>query len=393
MKTVYTGREVPHIFAQRNIPAARNSNDTLRFDGATLRSYAEPIAHFLPDGRCLVSVDKFSVTTSKHQAWTRYALNHMPTVWVTDLWRLVDIVTYRGEHETLEYIKRRMANIAALESRLEKQRSDWKKSETRQEIQVETESAAIAWQALGKRGDWRKTAGSEIVKRDRAEKRRRYQSTKDSLAAAIDVDMSRLSERVAEIEARGETYQGATFFALENLRDDLMRRDALGALRHPLTSAAWKDARKLMGKAWAAEYLALARRVETAAQSLQPRIDELRAAHIAAERLTNAEKLEKWLNGDNVAAPRLCEVVCRVKGDTVETSQGARVPLNDALRVVKLAKACRDKGEGMQRETFATGPYKGVTVDALGNVTIGCHRLTWQCISDCVARFMPEVLA
>lgn len=392
MKQVFTGREVPHIFAAQSQPRGRNSNDSLWFEGATLYSYRQPIARFYGDA-CLVSADSFSVTTSKHQSWARYALNHIETHSVYGLKALCEILNYKSEGEALRYIKARMADIAALESSLSRMRADWKISQCRAEIATHERGCEIAWRAIGKRGDWRKTAGKTLAAKERAERKARYDRAFGALQHAVAQELPELPEKVARIIAEGDTFHKGAMRRLETLESDWRRRDTIGAYRVPET-ATMTDARKVMGKAWYETYRALALQLDAAIiEHVTPVVEREREKHAAFERLENAEKLAKWLACENVPAPRMSEVECRVIGETVETSHGARVPLADALRVVKLAKACRDKGETFRKDTFATGPYKGVTVDAQGNVTIGCHHLTWRAISECVARFKPEVLA
>lgn len=389
-KTVYTGREVPHIYAHGTIPAARNSNGTLWFEDGTLFSYRQPIAHKMPDGSYLVSADSFSVTTSKHQAWARYALNHCRTVDVPELKMIVEILTYRNERTALDFIKARVEDAETIRAKLSRMRSDWKKSQANAEIAQHESACAIVWQALGKRSDWRNAAAPALAKRIKADKRAMYTRAMDLLTHMLED-----GARIAINGARSveETHLGRQFMALENAVRDIGHADYLGALLANRTPN-HIEAEKIMGKAWIRAYDAAAVKLAEIVESLQPEIAAAKSAYDAALLVRESERLEKWLSGESNTRPQLREIVCRViNGDTVETSQGARVPLEDALRVVAIARQCRDKGQAFARETIATGPYKGLKVDNAGNVTIGCHYLTWEAISDCVARFKPEVLA
>ena len=392
MKTVFSGNEVPHIFATQSQPRGRNSNDTLWFEGATLYSYREPIARF-HDGRVLISADSFSVTTSKHQSWARYALRHLETVAVPDLRRLCEVLTYKRERGALDFIDYRMRDIAAVEERIKKMRADWKIRQAQGEITQHEAAAAIAWAAVGKRSDWRKAAAPQLAKTKKAESVARYNKSLGALSYFVQHGAQ---DAIALMhEKRAET-AGARhrFFILENTISDIYRADSIGAGRGDgvAGSATWAHACKIMPKAFCAAYKALAARLATIAAPLHALQEQERATLDEVERAEKAEQLAAWLAlAPGARAPSLTEVVCRVVDDTVETNKGARVPLVDALRVVDLAKRCRAKGETFRKDTFATGYYKGISVDAEGNVTIGCHRLTWRAISECVALFKPEL--
>lgn len=391
MKTVFTGREVPHIFATQRQTDGRNSNGSLWFNGPTLYSYQQPIAHFFGVA-VLISNDRFSVTTSKHQAWASYALNHFERVRVPQLKRVCEIVTRKREMDALEYIKTRMADIAELEESLKRMRAEHRINAARAEIAMHENACALVWAAIGGRSDWRKRAAPELEKKMRADRRARYDRALGSIQYMAETgaadQIARMRKRMA-----GEENARTRFFALENAARDIMRADALGAARGDgaLATATWADAQKLMGKAFAASYRAHVATLEELAAPVMQEADALRKRLDEIARAENAERLERWLSGENIAAPRMSEILFRVVGEEVQSSHGARVPLADAIRVVRMAARCRDAQSTFQKSTFATGPYQGIAIDEKGNVRIGCHRFTWRGISEAVARFVPDL--
>lgn len=390
MKTVFTGREVPHIFAAQTQTRGRNSNDSLWFEGKTLYSYREPIARFFGDV-VLMSAGSFSVTTSKHQSWAWGAVRHFETVRVPSLKRVCEILDYKREREAMEYIKARMAEIADLEESLPRKRSEWKIQEARGRIAMLENACALVWAAVGKRSDWRKRAAPELEKKMRAERKARYER---ALGGVQYMAERGAADRIAEMRARFEENAHGVrnaLFILENAANAILRGDELGARHGDGVTATWADAQKLMSKAFAAEYRAHVETLEAMAAPIFQEANALRADLDKLERAENAEKLEKWLSGENVAPPRMTEIYFRVIGEEVQTSQGARVPLPDAIRVVRMAARCRDENSTLQRETFATGPYRGISIDARGNVRIGCHSFTWRGISEAVCRFVPDL--
>lgn len=78
---VVTGREVPHLWANKSQPHAKNSNGQLYFEDETLYSYGShfPIAKHVKTKKgadaILFTSRGYSITTSKHISWARYALS------------------------------------------------------------------------------------------------------------------------------------------------------------------------------------------------------------------------------------------------------------------------------------------------------------------------------
>jgi hypothetical protein len=89
-------------------------------------------------------------------------------------------------------------------------------------------------------------------------------------------------------------------------------------------------------------------------------------------------------------------IVCRVHNDEVETSHGARVPLDDAMRIFQAARVCRRYSKAYDGAEYNTaervGHYILNHIDTMGNVKIGCHKLLWPQIEDCARRYMPQLL-
>jgi hypothetical protein len=100
-----------------------------------------------------------------------------------------------------------------------------------------------------------------------------------------------------------------------------------------------------------------------------------------------AEKLPAWRAGESVRLPYGApETYLRIKGDVVETSRGAEVPLKLAVAFYKrlsAGTACA----GMHVGAFG---YSGL--DA-GMVTIGCHKIALKEMSDLYATLNAEVAA
>ena len=91
----------------------------------------------------------------------------------------------------------------------------------------------------------------------------------------------------------------------------------------------------------------------------------------AARNLKLAPNLELWLKGESVShwdMPDLELHKIRVKGDTVETTGGADVPLSHALRLLDLIDK-KQASQGQRVGHFELDAYDSTTV------TIGCHSI------------------
>ena len=117
---------------------------------------------------------------------------------------------------------------------------------------------------------------------------------------------------------------------------------------------------------------------QSIAESVADHADTIGAQHAEKLAAREAAKIAAWRAGERVAISRQLSPRVRIVGDTLETSHGARVPLEHAARLVKIAKRIAAKGG----ENFApgTGPQVGhfrVTSIAADFATvIGCHNFT-----------------
>lgn len=114
---------------------------------------------------------------------------------------------------------------------------------------------------------------------------------------------------------------------------------------------------------------------------------ERQAATRAAERkatLANRPKakakLRKWLAGNDRidALPSMRHIWCRVKGNQLETSRGARVPLDIAKRVFALAEQARKSKRSFADPSYQVGAFKGLGITHLGTIVVGCHRIPFH---------------
>lgn len=118
---------------------------------------------------------------------------------------------------------------------------------------------------------------------------------------------------------------------------------------------------------------------------------EARAARkLELERLEGVERVEAWKRGEPVNlryGETGGDVVLRVRGDMLETSLGAKVPLEQAVRVFKFVKLCKARGQGSAPHAniawkrngahLPVGHFEVDWVTTTGSFRAGCHLIHW----------------
>lgn len=74
-------------------------------------------------------------------------------------------------------------------------------------------------------------------------------------------------------------------------------------------------------------------------------------------------------------------------GGTLETSQGATVPLCHAIRVFRFVKKCRETGTDWRTngKVIRVGHFQVDSISATGDFVAGCHRFDWSDIAELAA--------
>jgi hypothetical protein len=111
--------------------------------------------------------------------------------------------------------------------------------------------------------------------------------------------------------------------------------------------------------------------------------ERARKQRAEAERRREAlQRLQMWVDGtiDYLCQQSYGPIRLRIKGDELQTSRGARVPLDHAVKAFRIIKRLRDKGQAYESNghTIHLGHFALDTIDAQGNVTAGCHNVAWE---------------
>lgn len=101
------------------------------------------------------------------------------------------------------------------------------------------------------------------------------------------------------------------------------------------------------------------------------------------------EKIEKWRAGEQAYLPYDAPTMLRIKGDEVQTSRGASVPVSHAKRGLKFVRGVMASGTEYVRNghTLHLGHYPIDKVTTDGTLYAGCHVIPWAEIE----RIAPEL--
>jgi len=121
--------------------------------------------------------------------------------------------------------------------------------------------------------------------------------------------------------------------------------------------------------------------MEAECKAVEKRERERKQREEAKRQRGAMERLQKWVDGET---DFLCQqsygpIRLRIKGDELQTSRGARVPLDHAVKTFRIIKRLHDKGQSYERNghTIHLGHFALDAIDRQGNVTAGCHNVAW----------------
>lgn len=238
--------------------------------------------------------------------------------------------------------------------------------------------------------DRMKSAGAEL---------RRYQIAANKEKRGYVKTVQRLRDLQKLIKARREHMEinaARRELRLVALRSISAIRDALQTV-DGINRTTFTEARN--GAAFLAGFPRVPAPVRAKLESIRGKLDaalEMQARHDRREKLAKqAAAIAAWQAGESNVRPygatdleggallRAVGVVRdesgAITGGTLETSQGASVPLPHAIKAFRFVKLCRDAGRAWQRNghSIRVGHYTLDSITPAGNFRAGCHLINW----------------
>jgi hypothetical protein len=128
---------------------------------------------------------------------------------------------------------------------------------------------------------------------------------------------------------------------------------------------------------WSPEFLADAK--DRAAKEQAKRAAETKHRNDALQAQIK-DTITAWLAGEPVSFPSWQyqgPTLLRIKGEDIQTSKGASVPIEHAKRAWPIIKRCHDRATAWQSNghTLPVGHFKIERIETDGTVIAGCHRI------------------
>lgn len=422
-KTRFDTRMTAHVWAQGKQDYGQNSNGQFYFEKEILYSYG---AHFvvgvkLPDVT-FINGDKRSITTSKHSSYARSA-SYGVVYTIPDL---TDIATQLVEISSNPKLPRDDWNRVRIQHYVKKHGHEFA-TDVLQTLMgfaglPNTDKQTAAYHAKLNR-EFQKV----IAAREKATAKRDYDKAIFYVKTEFESDLESAKSYQADDWSRIPEHETVNNYIkamrahLKNLGEKQIRlanklRAGIKELTaiHKAVKSKWLKSVELFDfsekkrafkqqyqidvwsiNLWIASATSLSQHVRIVARpALLAKINaaiekamfdrdaaqkELDAARFEANRVAR----ERWLAGES-SYGNFTDVrggaLLRVKGDQLETSQGAKVPLADAIKVFKMVKLVKERGHSWKRNgaTLAVGHFQVDIIRANGDFIAGCHTINWS---------------
>ena len=177
----------------------------------------------------------------------------------------------------------------------------------------------------------------------------------DTSYRAVNIEVAALLRKACTAKARRDSYLSEALSKVQNFNTFAMWCDSPLRIEPPVTDPE------------ALKAIAQSVKVETAARNAaikeRARLDSL----------DNAAKLQAWRDGAPVYLPYGLPVALRINGDTIETTNGARIPVTECPLIWAMVTRGRDWKPGA-----TIGVYQLTKIRANGSIVVDCHDIEFS---------------
>lgn len=447
MKTVFDNDQCAHVWASQSQESGRGSKGSVYFEGGALYSYGSHfLTGFILGETVFLNADSYSVSTSRHQSAARWASRHLKQVFLPDLtqlrYALADakrgrakesasvIRAYIEGHSSVDFADanalarpfgfsvkqvesmRRQAERNAKKAQAESDARDLREAirdaqwladmteerfqKWRADMSCADDGREVTFHSVKWRADSGKRAALRLFKARKLGKARRFSqrrlATLLGREKAVRAWMARLDEMAAKTQAdqvaahleRFRVEYGAA--TTDHERYLVVTRNSVDFWR-PFASEA-DQALIDQGKA------IVATEMERERERQRKKEKDAFAAWLNSE---SGSRCPYSFRGD---ADGSAYIRRSPNGDALETSQGASVPWEHAVKAFRFIKLCRERGEAFHTNgrTIRVGHFTVQSISATGDMVAGCHSFKWAEIErlaerEGVAGFEPSAEA
>lgn len=450
MAKVFNNSMVAHVWAQGEQAYGRSHNGNFYFDGRVLYSYGSHFAVGvrMNDNQAVLNSDSYSISTSGMQSDASSAVSHFATVYVPklqDIARELSYIANNGAKKSPRHVAAVIAHIEAHAAVMSLKAGSYRWQEEAAGEGEETRADRLLRfcgipkaraSAAIKRGL------AKAAKKAKAEAAQRRKSEKAEAVAVADMSPNEFDaalERRWHVrpftgQRQGDEYAAdmlrnaskALFRLIKTARAEKLSAARLGRLKahragilatlkrydedsaamvaeyHAGRFANW-EARYTAAKD-DAERLAVWRSNGVRADAYgegTPERAALEKADAEGRRLDSAERMareaearELWLKGEGsrhvrLSGPDGTALVRRSSdGERLETSHGADVPWDHAVKAFRFIRLCVERGEGFKTNgrVIRVGHFRVDEITPEGDMRAGCHRFAWSVMRELAER-------
>lgn len=390
---VFNNHMVAHVWANQSQDSGRSHNGNFSFDGPTLYSYREPIGYVVTSAdpasgitvekAVLITSNSFSVTTSgKHinpanraVAYGRnYPVFYVP--YIPDRNTLASYMSEDTRHDNWNKVhvingKHFLDGLRSLYDRARKPHINfWESRNQPGESEAERRFSFLLDAFDKGLQAYCRTFGFDVPEINR-------DLWHDEIVAAFNRynDPKAVAKREKAVEQRQARVERQAAAQADSWLDRWLawRLDETGTVELPREFSPYDRTygRKARNYRWSGRY----------GQS-SPEWQSVESANAWERYRQEAERRAGWLAGEANYFRGTDEqggALLRVRGDQIETSLGAQVPLEHGTRAFRFIKLVRARGEVWRRNghSIRVGHF---TVDEIrpdGAIRAGCHLINW----------------
>jgi hypothetical protein len=130
-----------------------------------------------------------------------------------------------------------------------------------------------------------------------------------------------------------------------------------------------------------------AERLQALAVEKAKEAERLEKERLERRKQEQAENLEKWRNGAQIYGGYFEVTALRLNGDSIETSRGASIPTDHAIKAWPMLKKLHERGENVSfdNHTIKLGHY-GMRAFRDDCLIVGCHEIPFKEVSAIAAQ-------
>ena len=429
MQQVFNNDMTFHVWAQNSQEYGRNFKDSIHFENEKLFSYEQEIARIFPEiNTAFFNADKYTVTTAKHvqkafDAWPGKAY------WIVDYDFLIEIIETKDKRKAKEYFVANFKTISELANfticNLIGMKSNLTLIRQLNEKRLAEKERIKHKKLLRNAQKWNKVnakrltshinfylknykylhSSTYLLHQNQLEIFHAMKAAKKAgwnrVAAKLKNQRKALNDTIKECNVKSQQAEirKRIRFIIKYMRDEnltpFIYESNSQAIETTLTNRYTFQHNSIQHNLnlslpclLKSNYATrdLKRQLETLLEIVNRVFDkkktELHQEHLAKDK----KNFELWLTGKSSYCPAIWRITdnkscrMRIKDNRLETSLGASVSLDDAIRIFKMVRFCKKTGKSYKANdaNLHAGHFRIDSISSNGDMKTRCHRFSYN---------------